>query len=69
MGHLGEQNLQKLKTMSIRIDPPLDNYICIPYVQGQIKEKPYKRKFKPGTYLLEFIHTDITGPFSVIGYN
>jgi hypothetical protein len=69
MGHLGEQNLQKLKTMSIRMDLPLNNCIYIPCVQKQIKKKLYKRKFKPGTYLLKFIYTDITGPFPVTGYN
>ena len=69
MGHLGEQNLQKLKIILIGMDPPLNNYIYVPCVQGQIKEKPHKRKFKLGTYLLKFIHINITGSFPVIGYN
>ena len=55
--------------MLTKIDLPLDNYICVPYIQGRIKEKPYKRKFKLGIYSLKFIHTDIAGPFPVIGYN
>ena len=55
--------------MLTRIDPPLNNYICVPYVQRRIKEKPYKRKFKLRTYLFKFIYTDIASPFSVIGYN
>ena len=55
--------------MSTGMDPPPDNCVCVPYIQRQMKEKPYKRKFKPGTYLFKFIYTDIAGPFSVIGYN
>ena len=51
------------------MDPPLNNCVCVPYVQRQMKEKLYKRKFKLGTYLFKFIHTDIAGPFFVIGYN
>ena len=55
--------------MLTRIDPPPDNCVCILCVQGQIKEKPYKRKFKLGIYLFKFIYTDIAGLFPVIGYN
>jgi hypothetical protein len=51
------------------MDPPPDNCVCIPCVQGRMKEKPHKKKFKPGTYPLEFIYTDIAGPFPVTGYN
>ena len=69
MGHLGEQNLQRLKTLSTGMDPPPDDCVCVPCVQGRMKEKPHKRKFKPGTYPLEFIHTNIASPFPVTGYN
>ena len=51
------------------MDLPLDNYVYILYIQRQIKEKLYKRKFKLETYLFKFIYTDIAGPFPVIGYN
>ena len=69
MGHLGEQNLQKLKIMLIGMDPPLNNCVYVPYVQGWMKEKLYKRKFKLGIYPLKFIYTDIASPFPIIGYN
>src|SRR5436190_24088310 len=36
-------------------------------VLGRMKEGPHKVPFKPGTYPLEFIHTDIAGPFPVPG--
>ena len=51
------------------MDPPPDNYVCVLYVQGRIKEKLYKKKFKLGTYPLKFIYTDIASPFPIIGYN
>ena len=34
IGYLGEQNLQRLKTISTEIDPPLNNYIYVLCVQG-----------------------------------
>ena len=55
--------------MLIGMDPPPNNYIYILCIQGRIKEKLYKRKFKLGIYPLKFIYTNIAGPFPVIGYN
>ena len=67
MGHLGEQNLLKLKGMSYGMSDIPEACLCEACVLGRMKEGPHKVPFKPGTYPLEFIHTDIAGPFPVPG--
>ena len=42
--------------------------LCEACVLGRMKEGPHKVPAKCGTYPLEFIHTDIGGPFPVTGY-
>lgn len=65
MGHLGEQNLQRLATMSTGMERRLDFCLCEPCVYGRMKETPHKIPAKRGDYPMEYIHIDIAGPLPV----
>ena len=41
--------------------------LCEPCVLGRMTKGPHKHSFEPGTYPLEFIHTDISRKFPVLG--
>ena len=69
LGHLGEQNLQRLATMSTGMERRPDFCLCEPCVYGRMKETPHKSPAKRGDYPIEYIHTDIAGPLLVAGYN
>ncbi|SLM33334.1 Ribonuclease H-like domain [Lasallia pustulata] len=66
--HLGEQNIKKLKMMSIGIKPVNPGTIYHHCLEGKLKECPHRKHFAPGTYYMEFIHTDIGRPFPVTGH-
>ncbi|SLM33941.1 Ribonuclease H-like domain [Lasallia pustulata] len=68
LAHLGEQNIEKLKTMSTGIKPVNPGTICHHCLEGKLKECPHQKHFAPGTYYMEFIYTDIGGPFPVTGH-
>jgi hypothetical protein len=72
MGHLGEQNLKKLATMSTGIDltkPPDDTEVCEACVLTKMRSVPHKGTIQAGKYPMELIHTDLMGPMEVAGYN
>ena len=68
LAHLREQNIEKLKTMSTGIKPVNPGTMCHHCLEGKLKECPHRKHFAPGTYYMEFIHTDIGGPFPVTGH-
>lgn len=70
MGHLGEAGLKKLEGMATGIDlkEPYKNICtCEACVYGRMKEKPHNHFIIPGEYPMDLIHTDLCGPFSVVG--
>lgn len=69
MGHLGEQNVKRLQQMSTGMTKPTNITPCTECILGRMIEKPHITPSQRGEYLLEFIHTDIAGPFPVKGYN
>ena len=42
---------------------------CTDCILERMKEKPHNKPSPHGEYPLEYIHTDIAGPFPVVGYN
>ncbi|KAF2395635.1 hypothetical protein EJ06DRAFT_265803 [Trichodelitschia bisporula] len=69
MGYLGDQNLRKLAQMSHGMLPVKEGCLCEPCALGRMREVPHKTPMERGKYPLEFIHTDIGGPFSEPGHN
>lgn len=67
LGHLGEQNIRRLATMSEGIDlskpPPLD--ACIPCTIATLQSKPHKSTIEPGKHFLDLVHSDIIGPLQI----
>ncbi|SLM33332.1 gag-pol polyprotein [Lasallia pustulata] len=54
--------------MSTGIKPINPGIMCHHFLEGKLKECPHRKHFAPGTYYMEFIHTDIGGPFPVTGH-
>lgn len=69
MGHLGEQNVKRLQDMSTGMTGPVKATPCTECLLGRMKEKPHNTPSRRGEYPLEYIHTDIAGPFPIAGYN
>lgn len=70
MGHLGEGGLQKLERMATGMDlkePYKDTCTCEECVMGCMKECSYNYPTRPGEYPLNLVHTDLCGPFPVMG--
>ncbi len=67
--HLGEQNVKRLQGMSTCMTKLINAHPCTDCILGRIKEKPHNKSSPFGEYPLEYIHTDIAGPFPVVGYN
>lgn len=65
LGHLGEQNVTKLASMSQGMDltkpPPKD--ACEPCAIAQTTVEPHKAPMEPGKHPLDLIHSDVQGPF------
>jgi hypothetical protein len=63
-GHLGEENLVKLKDMTedldLRAPPPLCT--CEACLEGRMTKAPHKGNIAPGRYPDELIHMDTVGP-------
>ena len=68
LGHLGEQSILKLKSMSTGLVPVSTGTMCEHCLKGRMNECPHKKPFAPGKHFLDFIHTDIGGPFQCIGH-
>ena len=69
MSHLGEQNVRRLQDMSTGMTRPVNATSCTECLLGRMKEKPHRTPSRRGEYPLEYIHTDIAGPFPIPGYN
>jgi len=67
MGHLGEENLVKLKNMTADLDlqapPPLCT--CEACLEGRMTRAPHKGHIAPGQYPDELIHMDTIGPLDM----
>ena len=65
LGHLGKQNILRLTTMSEGIDlskpPPTD--ACPPCSKAKMHVEPHQDKIEPGQFLLDLIHSDVSGPY------
>lgn len=64
LGHLGEQNIRRLATMSEGIDlskpPPSD--ACVPCTISSLQTEPHKLFIEPGKHFLELVHSNLIGP-------
>lgn len=70
LGHLSEQNIRKLMTMSKGIKPLGQQHLCDDCVEGRHREKPHRGKLKKGTYNLESLHLDEAGmPQGTVGHD
>jgi len=72
MGHLREQNLRKLATMSTGMDltkPLPEAETCEACVLAKMRSLPHNGTIQRGRHPLELIHTDLMGPMEVTGYN
>lgn len=69
MGHLGEQNVKRLQEMSIGMKSSNNTHFCTDCILERMKEKPHNKESPRGEYPLEYIYTDIAGPFPVVCYN
>ncbi len=68
MGHLGEQNVKCLQEMSTGMTKLINAHPCTDCILGRMKEKQHNKSSPRGEYPLEYINTDIAGPFPVVGY-
>ena len=72
MGHLSQQNVNKLPSMAIGVDFTKDiaeEYTCECCVMGRQKAVPYNTPAEPGRRSGEFIHSDLVEPLSPTGFN
>jgi Zn ribbon nucleic-acid-binding protein len=69
MGHLGKGSLQRLVKMSTGMDATVALCPCEACAQGRSRETPHQTPIKRGTYPMEFLHTDVGGPFAEAGYD
>ncbi len=69
MGHLGEQNVKRLQRMSKGMTKLINAHPCKDCILRRMKEKPHNKSSPHGEYHLEYIHTDIAGPFPVVGHD
>ena len=69
MGHLGKGSLQQPVKMSTGMDATVALCPCEACAQGRSRETPHKTPIKRGTYPMEFLHTDVGGPFAETDYD
>lgn len=64
LGHLGEQNIHCLATMSegINLSKPSPSDACIPCTIASLQTKPHKSFIEPGKHFLELVYSDLIGP-------
>lgn len=67
LGHLGEQNIRRLATMSEGMDlyKSLLGDACIPCTVALIQTEPHNSAIQPGRHFLELVHSDVIGPFQL----
>ena len=72
MGHLGQNNLNKLPNMVVGVDFIKDiaeEYICECCVMGRQKAVSHDSLTESGTQPGEFVYSDLVGPLSPTGFN
>ena len=72
MGHLGQQNVDKLPNMSLGVDLSAkiaDECTCEECALGRMRAKPHQKPLRQGTYPLEVIHSDVVGKMKTTGYD
>jgi Reverse transcriptase (RNA-dependent DNA polymerase) len=73
MGHLGQQNIEKLPLMCEGVDFNEKHHpnscVCEPCILSKGKRKPHDHPIEPGKHNLELIYSDILGPLPVKGYD
>lgn len=72
MGHLGQQNVDKLPSIVTGVDFSHEIAVectCESCVMGRHKTTPHKHRVEPGKYPMDLIHSDIVGPITPIGFN
>jgi len=73
MGHISQQNIEKLPSIYEGIDfnkkHYLNNCVCKVCILSKGKRKPHDHLIKPGKHNLELIYSDILGPILVKDYN
>lgn len=64
LGHLDEQNIRRLATMSegINFTKPPPNDACVPCTIASLKTETHKSPIEPGKHFLELIHSNLLGP-------
>ncbi len=63
LGHLGEQNFQRLATMSTGMEHRPDFGLCEPCVHGRMKETPHKVQLKEVTILWSIYILTLLDPY------
>lgn len=72
MGHLGQNNLNKLPSMAVGVDFTKDiaeEYTCECCVMGRQKAVSHDSPTAPGLQPGEFVYSDLVGPLSPTGFN
>jgi Reverse transcriptase (RNA-dependent DNA polymerase) len=73
MGHVGQQNVEKLPSMCEGVDlnerHHPDSCVCEPCILSKGKRKPHDHPIEPGKHNLELIYSDMLGPMPVKGYD
>lgn len=65
LGHLNEQYMQQLKTMSDNLKiSKADNFQCETCIMAKHEKKPFKGHITRATKPLQIIHTDVCGPIT-----
>lgn len=64
---MGAANLKKLREMSTGMTPLDESVVCETCAPVKIKEVPHKGNLARGTYNLEILHIDCSGPFRTTG--
>ncbi|KAJ9547812.1 hypothetical protein OSB04_020355 [Centaurea solstitialis] len=69
LGHINKKRIAKLQADGV-LDPCDDSYdVCESCLMGKMTKAPFKGKPERATELLEIIHTDVCGPFSLTTRN
>lgn len=72
MGHLGDQNVNKLTDRAYGVDlhkSVQTEVTCEACIYGGMKTRPHNHPIKPGRKHLELIHFDLVGPVPTTGPN
>ena len=66
LGHIGVKRMKKLHANELLESLDYESLdACEPCLMGKMTKTPFFRTMERATYLLEIIHTDVSGPMSV----